>query len=84
MDIHDAMILDKNNNNGKWKESIQKEMGGIRDHGTFLFLPPGSEPPEGYQEAPLRMIFSVKPDLRRKARLVIGGHKVDSTEYNCL
>lgn len=52
-DVHDALVLDKNNNNGKWKESMQKEMGGIRDHRTFLFLPPGSEPPEGYQEAPL-------------------------------
>jgi hypothetical protein len=29
------------------------------------------------------LIFSVKPDLRRKARLVLGGHKVDSSEYNC-
>jgi hypothetical protein len=82
-DVHDAMMLDKSNNNKNWKESMQKEMGGIRDHGTFLFLFPGSKPPEGYQEAPLWMIFSVKPDLQCKARLVIGGHKVDSSEYNC-
>jgi hypothetical protein len=43
-----------------------------------VFLPPGAEPPEGYQEAPLRMIFTVKSDLRRKARLVAGSHKVDA------
>lgn len=60
-----------------------RRWGRIREHKTFLFLPPRSIPPERYQEAPLRMIFSVKPDLRCKARLVVGGHKVDSTEYNC-
>ena len=34
---------------------------------------------KGFQFAPFRMIFDVKVDLRRKARLVIGGHVVDST-----
>ena len=34
---------------------------------------------KGLQFAPLRMIFDVKVDLRRKARLVIGVHVVDST-----
>ena len=38
---------------------------------------------EGWQKAPLRMIFDIKnEDQRYKARLVIGGHKVDSTGYN--
>ena len=36
---------------------------------------------KGFQFAPLRMIFDVKVDLRRKARLVIGGHVVDSTGH---
>jgi hypothetical protein len=81
--VKDAALLDERNNNTKWGDSIKTEMTGIRSHETFLFLPPGSDPPEGYQEAPLRLIFSVKPDLRRKARLVLGGHKVDSKEYNC-
>jgi hypothetical protein len=31
---------------------------------------------EGYQYAPLRLIFDVKSDGRRKARLVVGGHVV--------
>jgi hypothetical protein len=83
VDVRDAELLDMQNKNHKWGDSIKKEMKGIKDHETFLFLPPGSEPPEGYQEGPLRVIFSVKPDLQRKARLVLGGHKVDSSEYNC-
>jgi hypothetical protein len=52
---------------------------GIQEHGTFEFLPPGAAPPEGYQKAPLRVIYDVKHDLRRKTRIVIGGHKVDAT-----
>ena len=36
---------------------------------------------KGFQFAPLRMIFDVKVYLRRKARLVIGGHVVDSTGH---
>jgi hypothetical protein len=66
-----------------WGDSVKKEMNGIREHNTFHFLPPGSKPPEGYQEGPLKIIFSVKPDLHQKARMVLGGHKVDSSEYNC-
>jgi hypothetical protein len=74
----EALRLDKKNNNNLWKMAMKKEIQGIQDHGTFLFLPPGALPPEGYQEAPLRMIFTVKSDLRRKARLVAGGHKVNA------
>jgi hypothetical protein len=74
----EALLLDKKNKNDMWKVAMKKEIQGIQDHGTFLFLPPGSKPPEGYQEAPLRMIFTVKSDLRRKARLVAGGHKVNA------
>ena len=34
---------------------------------------------KGFQFAPLRTIFDVKVYLRRKTRLVIGGHVVDSS-----
>ena len=32
-----------------------------------------------FQFAPLRIIFDIKVDLRRKARIVIRGHVVDSS-----
>ena len=35
---------------------------------------------KGFQFEPLRMIFDVKVDLRRKARIVIGVHIVNSSE----
>jgi hypothetical protein len=44
------------------------------------FLPPGATPPEGYQKAPLRMIFDLKADLRFKA-LIAEGHKIDGNIY---
>ena len=36
---------------------------------------------KGFQFSPLRMISDVKVDLRRKARLFIGGHVVDSSRH---
>ena len=35
-----------------------------------------------YQETTLTMLFTVKQDLRRKARLVAGGHLVDAMDHN--
>ena len=35
------------------------------------------ETARGYQFAPLRMVFNVKVDLKRKSRIVIGGQVVD-------
>jgi hypothetical protein len=57
---------------------MKKEIQGIQNHGTFIFLSPGASPPEGYQEAPLRMIFTIKSDLRREACLMAGGHRVNT------
>ena len=34
-----------------------------------------------FKLAPLRMIFDAKVDLRRKARIVIGGHVVQSSRH---
>jgi hypothetical protein len=61
---------------------MKKEVNGIQGHGMFLFLAPGSEPPEGYQEAPLRMIFTVQADLRRNACLVAGGHMINADVHS--
>jgi hypothetical protein len=78
----EAMYLDNKNQDRKWGDAMGKEIGSIQEHGTLMFLPPGAKPPKGYQKAPLRMIFDIKPDLRRKARLVAGGHMVDSRGHS--
>ncbi|KAL7577136.1 hypothetical protein ACA910_019738 [Epithemia clementina (nom. ined.)] len=43
---------------------------------AFTFLEDGIVPP-GYKLIPCHMVFDVKTDLTRKARLVAGGHKTD-------
>lgn len=55
----EALYLDKKNKDRLWKKAIRKEIDGIRGHATFQFLPPGVKPPEGHQEAPLRIIFDI-------------------------
>jgi hypothetical protein len=42
----EALLLDEKNKDGMWKAAMKVEIDGIKDHGTFLFLPPGAEPPE--------------------------------------
>jgi hypothetical protein len=49
----------------------------------FDFEAPDFEPAADYQMTELRSIFGVKQDLvRRKARLVAGGHLIDILDHN--
>lgn len=85
--IREAYQLDAENNNNLWAESIKKEMDNLGRLHVFKYHPPTKDFPkeDGWQKAPMRMIFDLKSPaegLRRKSRLVIGGHKVDSSEYN--
>ena len=80
--VKHALLLDKQNNNQAWAEAILKEMNALTKAGVWDFKPPNFRIPKNYQFAPLTLIFDVKQeDLRRKARLVAGGHVVDSTMY---
>ena len=62
--VREALELDRKNGNHRWAEEIHKEMKGLQDQKTFSFFNPGEAAPTGYQFAPLRMIFTVKQDLR--------------------
>jgi transposase len=79
--VKEAYTLDDKNKNQLWKEAIQREKDSTQEYRTFEFLPPGSDVPSGYQLALLKMVFDVKSDLRQKARLVVGGHKVNADEH---
>ena len=80
--VRHALLLDKQNNNQAWSEAILKEMSALTKAGVWEFKQPNFKVPKGYQYAPLTLIFDVKQeDLRRKDRLVAGGHVVDSTMY---
>ena len=54
-------------------------MGKLHDLDVFKFLPKGREPPKDHTKIKLWIIFDVKMgSLRRKARLVAGGHMTAS------
>ncbi|EEC42861.1 predicted protein [Phaeodactylum tricornutum CCAP 1055/1] len=72
-----AYELDKQNGNHLWAEAIQKEMGTLQKMETFTILSKGERAPKDYKRIPMWIIFDVKMDFRRKARLVAGGHVTD-------
>ena len=73
----EAIALDKANGNDLWGDAIQKEIDQIKEYETFHARPDLKKPPEGYQYVKVHFVFAVKHDLRRKARLVAGGHMTD-------
>ena len=80
--VRDALILDRINKNTLWADAMTKEMSALNSAKCFLYYPPDYKFGSEFQYAPLRMIFDVKKeDLRRKARLVAGGHVINSTMF---
>ena len=80
--VREALSLDKENGNNLWAEAIQKEMTALNQASVFIHHPPSYKVGNQYQYAPLRIIFDIKQeDLRRKARMVAGGHVVNSTMH---
>ena len=79
----EALLLDRMNGDNKWAEAIKKEMDALDRLGVFQYHDPGVKfaRSDGWQYAPMRMIFDIKHDLRRKARFVVGGHVIDSSEH---
>jgi hypothetical protein len=75
--VEQAIKLDEANGNTAWQDAIEKEMSQLIRLKRFDFKPTNHNPGDDYQKPKLRLIFGVKQDLRRKARLVAGGHLVD-------
>ena len=83
--VAQALKLDEQNGDTQWQEAIKKEIDALMEMNTFKILSyeeTKSFNREGFQYAPLRMIFDVKQDLRRKARLVLGGHVIDASGHD--
>ena len=72
-----ALSLDKKNGNTLWQDAMDKELKAIMSFGTFRVPDKGEDLTE-YQQIPYHIVFAVKHDGRRKARLVAGGHKTGS------
>ena len=67
--------MDALHNSNLWKLAIDKELKSLNDFKTFRPLDEGEKPPEGYIQIPYHFVYDVKFDQRRKARLVLGGHR---------
>ena len=80
--VKEALFFDRENKNTLWNDSIKKEMAALDKAQVFQYMPGHYKIPKDFQFAPLRVIFDIKQeDLRHKARLVAGGHVVDSSMY---
>ena len=68
-----------------WKTgcgSIYLEVDSLIYIDCFEFKPASTKSPNSkYQETKLHCVFSIKHDLRRKSRLVAGGHLIDVPTY---
>ena len=78
--VKEALAFDKENKNTLWWEAIQKEMKALVDMEVFEFHDDTTKLDETFQETKLWLIFDIKTDLRRKARLVAGGNLVELLE----
>ena len=73
--VAEAQAFDKENGNTFWQDAIDKEMAAVGK--AFRILDAGARAPPGYTNIKCHMIFDIKPDFTRKARLVAGGHMTD-------
>jgi len=70
----EAMELDTANGNTMWADAIKTEMDQLHEYDTFQDKGSGTTMGAGWKKINVHLIFAVKHDLRRKARLVAGGH----------
>ena len=73
----EAVAEDVTNGNTLWQTAVRTEIAALIHHNCFEFKTKRFKPNKNYQYAPLKLVFELKQDLRRKARLVIQGFKVD-------
>ena len=80
--VKQALAIDAENGDDVWLQAIRKEVASLLALDCFEFYAPDYKPSLEYQFARLSMIFEVKQDGRRKARLVASGHMVDPMGIN--
>ena len=80
----EALLLDKENKNTKWADVICKQIQNLLKLNIFEFHSPNTvfKKFDGWQYAPMHMIFTIKQeDLRHKARLVVNRNVVDASTF---
>ena len=79
----EAKQLDEANNNTLWQDAIDTELKQINDYETFLDKGVDVKMDAPWKRINVHMIFDVKHDLRRKARLVADGHLTKVPRDSC-
>lgn len=69
-----AMMLDRQNADGKWAAAIKTEINQLGEYGTFETLESEEKVEVGYKRIPYHIVYDFKFDLRHKARLVANGN----------
>ena len=79
-----ALENDVEAGNTLWAEAIRKEMTAMFEMTVFQEWKDPSPPKrdDGWQFAPLRLIFDIKHDGRHKARMVLGGHVPNASGFD--
>jgi hypothetical protein len=73
----DAIRIDQKNGNSLWGDAIKAEMGQLWEYKTFESIGKDAPVPEEHTNIRVHFVFDVKQSLKRKARLVAGGHMTD-------
>ena len=79
-DYEEALKFDEINQNAKWQDATDIEMGQLSEYEAFIDagVYGRDKPPEGYKKIRAHLVFDVKHDGRHKARCVAGGHLTDA------
>jgi len=79
--VEHAHEIDRKNGNTLWGDAIEKEMQNVRI--AFKMLGNDDVVPPGYKEMSCHIIFDIRfgEGFRRKARLVAGGHMIDTPQH---
>ena len=80
--VKEALEFDRINRDHQWHDATIREIEALMGQDMFAYLNDNAKllKGKGFKFCPLRMIFDIKQDGCRKARLVIGGHVLDSTD----
>ena len=78
----EATQFDSENKNSKWNDAIKLEMESMSEYKVFKKWDKAildkhkkvKNPPKGYDNIKVHLVFAVKFDGRHKARLVADGH----------
>ena len=73
----EEMMLDHENGNTCWQDTIKAETRQLFEHKVFKDLGKNAAVPKGYQLIKFRIVFDVKQSLKQKGRIVARGDMTD-------